>query len=132
MTFLPLKAATAAALAFAILSLPATPSIAADEKPKAAAPAGNISEKRLTDFVAAAKDVFAIRQKYAPQFQTASDDAQKKQIVHTAQGEMKQAIQNRGMTIDQYNDVLVAAKDDQALAEKIGKMMDDGKPGKGG
>jgi chemotaxis regulatin CheY-phosphate phosphatase CheZ len=125
MTFFPLKAAAAAALALFVLSLPAAPSMATDEKPKAAAPKAVISEKRLNDFVAAAKDVYAIRQKYAPKFEAAKDDAEKRQVIQTAQGEMKQAIQNRGMTVEQYNEVLVAAKDNHDLADRIGKMMDN-------
>lgn len=130
MTSLPLKAATA--LAVAMLALSPAPSMAADEKPNTEAKKQNFSKKRLTDFVAAAKDVFAIRRKYAPQFESATNDADKKKIVQTASGEMQQAIQNRGLTVDQYNEVLIAAKDDQALAERIGKMMNDGAAGKDG
>lgn len=130
MTSLSLKAA--AALAVAMLAIAPAPLMAADEKPKAAAKKPNFSEKRITDFVAAAKDVFAIRRKYAPQFESAANTAEKKKIVQTASGEMKQAIQNRGLTVDQYNAVLVAAKDDQALAERIGKMMSKGAAGKDG
>ena len=132
MTFVPFKAAVAAALVAAALSLSAAPSMAADEQPNTVAPKAKISEKRLNDFVAAAKEVFAIRQKYAPQFKAAKDDTEKRQVVQSAQGEMKKAIQNRGMTVEQYNEVLVAAKDDKELADRIGKMMDDVTSQKGG
>ena len=130
MTSLPLKTTAlkltaAAAFAVAAVTMPAGLALAADEKPKAAAPKANFSEKRLNDFAAAAKEVFAIRQKYAPQFEAAGNETDKKQIVQQARGEMEQAIKGKGLTIDQYNEVLVAAKDDQALADKLGKMMDD-------
>ena len=134
MTFYIHKAAAAVALVAATLSMTALPTLAADEKPNATAPAqkAKISDKRLNDFVAAAKEVYAIRQKYAPQFKAASNDAEKRQVIQSAQGEMKQAIQNRGLTVEQYNEVLVAAKDDQALADRIGKMMDNSTGQKGG
>jgi hypothetical protein len=134
MTLISHKAAAAAALAVVALSWTAVPAMAADEKPKAGASAqkAKISDKRLTDFVAAAKEVYAIRQKYAPQFKAASTDAEKRQVIQSAQGEMKQAIQNRGLTVEQYNEVLVAAKDNQSLADRIGKMMDDSAAKKGG
>ena len=130
MTSLPLKAATA--LAVAMLAFAPAPSLAADEKPKAAAKKSNFSQKRLSDFVAAAMEVAAIRQKYGPQFKAAANDAEKKKIVQTASGEMKKAIQGRGLTVDQYNEVLVAAKDDQALAERLAKMIDGSRTGKDG
>lgn len=130
MTSFPLKATAVkmtAAVAFAVaaVTMPAGLALAADEKPKATAPKSNFSEKRLNDFAAAAKEVFAIRQKYAPKFEAAGNDADKKEIVQQARGEMEQAIKGKGLTIEQYNEVLVAAKDDQALADKLGKLMDE-------
>lgn len=124
MPSLPIKIATAVAFAITATALPAGVTLAADKKPATLAPKSNFSEKRLNDFAAAAKEVFAIRQKYAPEFESAGTDADKKQIVQKARGEMEQAIQGKGLTIEQYNEVLVAAKDDQGLAEKLGKMMD--------
>jgi len=132
MIFLPLKAAAAAALVAVALLLPAAPSFADEENSKATAPKSKISEKRLNDFVAAAKDVYAIRQKYAPKFKDAKDDAEKRTVLQTARGEMQQAIENRGLTVEQYNDVLVAAKGDQQLADRIGKMLEDTTSSKGG
>lgn len=137
MTSLPLKTTAikmTAAVAFAVAAIatPAGFALADNEKPKALAPKSNFSEKRLNDFAAAAKEVFAIRQKYAPKFEAASNDADKKQIVQQARGEMEQAIKGKGLTIEQYNEVLVAAKDDQALADKLGRMMDAGKKPKDG
>jgi len=131
MDFLPLKAAVVAALATFVLTLPAAPSVADEPAANAAAAKAKISEKRLNDFVAAAKDVYAIRQKYAPKFKDAKDDGEKEQVLQTARGEMKSAIENRGLTVEQYNDVLVAAKGDQELADRIGKMLDDTSSPKG-
>lgn len=130
MITLPLKTTAvrmtaAAAFAIAAVTMPAGFALAADEKPKAAAPKSNFSDKRLNDFAAAAKEVFEIRQKYAPKFEAAGNDADKKEIVQQARGEMEQAIKGKGLTIEQYNEVLVAAKDDQVLAEKLGKLMDE-------
>jgi hypothetical protein len=124
MTSLPLKLTAAAAFAMAATVLPAAGVMAADEKAKQEAPKASFSDKRLNDFAAAAKEVFAIRQKYAPQFKAADNDIAKKQIVQSARGEMEQAIKSKGLTLEQYNEVLVAARDDQMLADKLGKMME--------
>lgn len=129
MIFLPIKAAVVAALVTVALSMPVVPSLADEPAANAAATKAKISEKRLNDFVAAAKDVYAIRQKYAPKFKDAKDDGEKQQVLQTARGEMKSAIENRGLTVEQYNDVLVAAKGDQELADRIGKMLDDATKG---
>ena len=125
MNFLPIKAAAVAALVAINVLVPTVPSAADEPAPGTPATKAKISEKRLNDFVAAAKDVYAIRQKYAPMFKEAKDDGEKRQVLQTARGEMKLAIENRGMTVEQYNDVLVAAKGDQELADRIGKMLED-------
>jgi hypothetical protein len=36
---------------------------------------------------------------------------------------MEKVIVGHGLTVEQYNEILVAAKDDQALAEKLSKLL---------
>ena len=45
---------------------------------------------------------------------------------------MEKAIRGQGLTVQQYNEVLVAAKDDRTLADRIGKLMEAGATQKGG
>lgn len=125
------NAAAAAGIALFGLSLPAVAPMAADSKPGAVAPRKNFSDKHLNAFAAAAKGVFAVRRKYATQFQAASDEGEKKKIVIAARREMEDVIRGHGLTVEQYNEVLVAAKDDRALAERISKLLGP-PPKKGG
>ncbi len=112
------------------VSLPAAAPARADDNAEAAA--GKITDERLNAFVAAAKDVYAVRQKYSPQFEAAATDDDKKKIVVAARDEMKKAIEGHGLTIEQYNAVLTAARTDQTLAEKLEKMLSLENPPKGG
>ena len=112
-------------------SLPAAAPARADDNAEAAA--GKITDERLNAFVAAAKEVFAVRQKYQPAIRSGrqrTDD--KKKIVVAARDEMKKAIEDHGLTIEQYNAVLTAARTDQTLAEKLEKMLSLDSPPKGG
>lgn len=125
------KTAIAAGMALIGVLLPAAAPVAADTKPGAVAPKKNYSDKQLNAFAAAAKAVFAVRKKYAPQFQAAADDTAKKKVITAARQEMETAIKGKGLTVEQYNEVLVAAKDDKVLAEKLGKLLGP-PPNKGG
>lgn len=131
MQFARTAALVIAAVALYGVSLPAAGPALADDSAAAATPA-NISDERLNAFVAAAKEVFAVRQKYGPQFEAAATDDDKKKVVQLAQGEMKKAIQNHGLTIEQYNAVLVAARGDKTLAEKLEKLLSLESAPKGG
>jgi hypothetical protein len=132
MQFRRKAALVAAAVALFGVALPAAGPMAADEKTQAAAPKSKISDERLNAFAAAAKGVFAVRQKFAPQFEAATTDAEKKKVISAAQDEMKNVIQGHGITVEQYNAVLVAARDDRSLAEKLEKLLSLDSPAKGG
>jgi hypothetical protein len=125
------KAAIIAGMALIGVLLPAAAPMAADGKPGATAPKKTFTDKRINAFVAAAKGVAAVRQKYAPRFHAAADDDSKKKIVVAARQEMEKVIKDHGLTVAQYNEVLVAAKDDKALADKLGKLLGPPPP-KGG
>jgi hypothetical protein len=104
------------------LSLPAAAQ-KTDDKPGTAAPQSSFTDARLNAFANAAKGVYAVRQKYGPKFEAAADDAEKKNVVLSARAEMEKVIVGHGLTVEQYNEILVAAKDDQALAEKLSKLL---------
>ena len=122
-------AAVAAGMALFGLSLPAAAQ-KTDDKPGMAAPQSSFTDARLNAFANAAKGVYAVRQKYGPKFEAAADDAEKKNVVLSARAEMEKVIVGHGLTVEQYNEILVAAKDDQALAEKLSKLL--GPPPSGG
>jgi hypothetical protein len=125
------KATIVAGMALIGVLLPAAAPMAADGKPGAAVPKKKFTDKQINAFVAAAKGVAAVRQKYAPQFQAAADDDSKKRIVGQARQEMEKVIKSKGLTIEQYQEVLVATKDDKELADRLGKLLGP-PPQKGG
>lgn len=118
-----------AAMTFYGAALPAAVPARADDKGDANT---TITDERLNAFVAAAKEVFAVRQKYRPQFEAATTDGDKQKIVVAARDEMKKAVESHGLTIEQYNAVLTAARNDQKLAEKLEKLLTLDSPAKGG
>jgi hypothetical protein len=125
------KAAIVAGMALIGVLSPVASSMAQTGTPGATAPKKKFTDKQINAFAAAAKGVFAVRQKYAPQFQAATDDASKKQVIASARQEMEKVIKGHGLTVEQYNDVLVAAKDDKELADRLGKLLGP-PPQKGG
>lgn len=88
-----------------------------------AAPA-KIAPKQLKSFVSAAKQVFKIREKFAPQVQAAGNEEAARTLITAAQGEMRKAIEGAGLTIERYNEIIQAAQADPALASEIQGMMD--------
>jgi hypothetical protein len=122
MQFARTAALVAAAVALYGVSLPASTPARADDNAEITI-AANFSDARLTAFVAAAKEVFAVREKYRPQFEAASTDDEKKKVVLAARGEMKKAIEGHGLTIEQYNAVLTAARSDRTLASRLEKLL---------
>ena len=132
MQFARTAALAAAAVVLFGVALPAAGPASAEEKAQAATPTSKVSEERLNAFASAAKGVFAVRQKFAPQFEAATTDSDKKKVILSAQEEMKKVIEGQGLTVEQYNAVLVAARDDRALAERLEKMLGAGSQPKGG
>lgn len=83
-----------------------------------------VSDKELQRFARAAREVFRIRQAYAPKVQAASSEMNARDFIVAAEREMGNAIRHEGLTVERYNEILRAAQRDSALAGRIQALVD--------
>jgi hypothetical protein len=82
----------------------------------------DFSDARLKAFAAASAKVMDIRQEYWPQVQAASSEEEMRRLTKIAQKKMLETVAAHGLTMDQYNEIVAAAKDDPDLIERIKKL----------
>jgi len=95
---------------------------AAAQAPSAAK--AKIAPKELQSFARAAREVFHIRQTYAPKVQSARSEIDARDFIVAAEKEMGEAIGSQGMTVARYNEILKAAQRDPSLAARIQALVD--------
>jgi len=110
------------ALAMAAFGPAATAGTAAAQAP--AAGKAKISGKELQGFARAAREVFRVRQAYAPKVQSAKSEIDARDFIVAAEKEMGEAIGRQGMTVARYNEILKAAQRDPSLAARIQALVD--------
>lgn len=109
---------SAAALA---LSAAVAPALAQPAQAPAAtqqAPA-NYSDSQLEKFVSASQKVAVISQEYTPKLQSTTDESTRQQVYREADEKMVQAVQNEGMTVEEFNGINQAIQNDQALMQRV-------------
>lgn len=122
---------TASALAAAIggallLTAPASlagettqPQLAQSQQSQPAQPA-NFSEEELRSFVTAATEVQQLSMQWQQRLKASKDDKQKsQQIRQKATQEITQAVRDEGLTVKEYNQISMAARQDEALRKKL-------------
>jgi hypothetical protein len=82
------------------------------------------SEGQLKSFASAVLKVQAIRSKWQPQLQGAESTEKAQELQAQAGAEMVSALEEKGLTVETYNAIALAARDDSALADRIGKLME--------
>jgi len=115
-------------LALAVAAFGPMPVIgtAAAQAPVQAPAAGKvkISAKELQAFARAAREVFRVRQAYAPKVQSAHSEIDARDFIVAAEKAMGEAIGRQGMTVVRYNEILKAAQRDPSLAARIQALVD--------
>jgi Domain of unknown function (DUF4168) len=119
--------AIALAVALAFASVPAAWAATKTEAPASAKP---ISSKELQAFAQAAREVFRIRQAFAPKVQSAQSEIDARDFIVSAEKAMGDAIGREGLTVARYNAILKAAQQDPALAARIQTLVDKAAAGK--
>lgn len=84
-----------------------------------ASQSAHIPSPEMTKAGHALKDVLKINHEYGAKLSQAKSKQAKQQIVSTARSKAKQAIQNDGLTVGQYNQVLAAARQNPKVREKL-------------
>jgi predicted lipid-binding transport protein (Tim44 family) len=78
-----------------------------------------ISDADLKTFAGAAKEVQQINQTYVPAYQAAQTEEQRKAIEQEAMTKMADAVKEKGLTVDKYNQIVQAAQADPEVARQI-------------
>lgn len=108
-----------------------TPAAAAgDTNAAAQADVDNIPAEELQSFARAAREVFSVRQAYAPKVQAARSEIDASEHIVAAQKAMEAAIRREGMTVERYNEILAAAQRNGVLAARIQELVDKAAAGK--
>ena len=81
------------------------------------------SDAKLESFVEAAVQIESLREQYDPQIK-AADNPEKAEVLRTqAMTKMQSAVdQTPGISLDEYNEIVTAARTDPSLSERVDTM----------
>jgi hypothetical protein len=116
-----------AVLAGALILVPALPLQGQDARPRQQQPLTQQlepSQGQLESFASAALEVEQIRSKWLPRIQAADNTEKAQEFQVQASTEMLQAVQDKGLTVETYKAIAIAARDNPELASRIGKLME--------
>src|SRR5258706_5547877 len=82
-------------------------------------PAPAVPDTVVAKTGAALRDVTEIRETYAPRVAAASNDGEKQGLLQQATDKSVKAITDRGLSLDQYNQVIRAAQADPQLEQRL-------------
>ncbi|WP_293316474.1 DUF4168 domain-containing protein [Phenylobacterium sp.] len=122
---LPLLAASAMIAALGATAAQAQETAPAQAPQEQAAPQGSaeITDEMINSFTLAMNQVTSLNEKFSAQIQAAPDDAARTELQRQAATEMGRAVQQAGITPQQYNMIAQAAQNDEALRLRIGQAM---------
>lgn len=89
-----------------------------------------VTASELASFARAAREVFRIRQAYAPKVRAAGSELNARDFIVAAERDMGNAIHHEGLTVERYNEILRAAQRDPGLAGRIQALVDKAAAGK--
>jgi hypothetical protein len=108
----------AAAIGAALLTMFVAP-LAAQQPSGAPPTATAVPDHMVAKTGAALRDVTEIRQSYAPRVAAATSEGEKQGLQQQAMDAAVKAIGDRGLSLDQYNDVIRAAQGDPQLEQRL-------------
>lgn len=82
------------------------------------------SDQELQNYVLAMQDVSEIGQEKEPEIANAESEEEAQEIWQNAQEEMASAVEERGLTVEKYNEITQAAQTDPELASKLNSMVE--------
>ena len=111
---LPLLAASAMIAALGATAAQAQETAPAQAPQEQAAPQGSaeITDEMINSFTLAMNQVTSLNEKFSAQIQAAPDDAARTELQRQAATEMGRAVQQAGITPQQYNMIAQAAQND--------------------
>lgn len=124
-----MHSALSAALVAATLAF-AGPAMATTEQGQAAPPAGQEQaegqrpdDRELSDFVAAFVRLMGVQHGYMMLMQEEEDPARLEEMKQSAVADMTQAVEKDGLSIDRYNQIALAVRDDPELQGRVETIL---------
>jgi len=96
----------------------AVPAALAQSPPDTPAPSAQLSDQKLDAAAAAIARVAFLRQTYERQLAQA-DPADREKIAEQASGELAKAVNDQGLSVDEYNSIVDRARTDPGVRKKI-------------
>ena len=84
---------------------------------------GTYSDTELRSFAEAAMEVKHIKEVYIPQIVAAANEEEQQKLEEAATNEMTKAVEERGLKVDRYQEILAAALTQPGVAHRVGKYM---------
>jgi hypothetical protein len=100
---------------------------AQDAKPLQQQPpaqAAEFDQGQIESFASAAREVHQIRSKWQSRLQEPGNADKAQELQSQASAEMRSAVEQKGLSVETYNAIATAARQDPALAERIAKLME--------
>jgi hypothetical protein len=86
------------------------------------------SDAELRTFAIAAVEVKNVTDAYLPRLQSAQTTEEKRHVESTATAEMIRAVENKGISVARFNEILTQARTDPKLAARIRQHIEDPQP----
>jgi hypothetical protein len=93
------------------------------QQPSIEQSASSYNDAELRSFAVAALEVQRINDIYVPKLETAKSPEEQQQIQQTASQEMVRAVENEGISVDRYKEILSDARANPALAARVQEHM---------
>ncbi|WP_024327178.1 DUF4168 domain-containing protein [Thioalkalivibrio sp. AKL19] len=87
--------------------------------PMQEAPEVDLSEEDIDTFVTAFVAVQEVREDFADRLQNAEDETEAQSMQQEAQDEMVNAVEDAGMSVEEYNEVAMALQNDPELMQEV-------------
>ena len=94
-----------------------------------ALPAQDFTDDELRTFAVAVIEVSRINDTYLPIYYAARTPEEQQLVEQKATEEMKQAVRNRGMSVDKYQEILVHAKTNPQIANRVDQLIQEAATG---
>jgi Domain of unknown function (DUF4168) len=88
------------------------------------APAAEFDRGQIESFASAALQVSQIRSKWQSRLQEPGNADKVQELQTQARAEMRSAVEEKGLTVETYNAIATAARQNPELAERITKLME--------
>lgn len=113
-------------LAAAAISMGLTAPIAFAQTSGSIPPAPELiqpTEQQIDQYAAAAQQVALVAAEYQPKLESANSDDQRMQIMQEADNKMVSKVQERGLSVEDYNGISLAIQKDEQLRQQVERRI---------